>query len=178
MHHKIVLLLFVAAIATVLGGGHHDYDDGHAHYKFEYGVKDPHTHDVKYQQEYRNGKHLVGGYGLKEPDGTHRVVKYKSSPHTGFEAVVSRHGIAKHPAVYGKYKKHGVGGTSWVGITKWENQGPEEVAYHGGYGGHGNGHEGHHGVGYGGHPVGLGGHLGGHHGYGGHEEKHQGYGYY
>ncbi|KAJ8945657.1 hypothetical protein NQ318_012375 [Aromia moschata] len=74
---------------------------GHAHYKFEYGVHDPHSKDLKYQHEHRDGKHLTGGYGLKEPDGTHRVVKYRASPHTGFEAVVARHGHAKHPPCTG-----------------------------------------------------------------------------
>lgn len=86
------------------------------HYKFEYGVHDPHTHDIKDQHEHRDGKHLTGGYSLKEPDGTHRVVKYTSGPHSGFEAVVERRGHAKHP-------HHG---TSYVGVIHWANQGPAE----------------------------------------------------
>lgn len=85
----------------------------HAHYEFKYGVYDPHTHDVKDQHEHRNGHHLTGGYSLKEPDGTHRVVKYRSGPHSGFEAVVERNGHAKHP-------HHG---TSYVGVIHWHNQG-------------------------------------------------------
>ncbi|XP_018566218.1 adult-specific cuticular protein ACP-20-like [Anoplophora glabripennis] len=113
------------------GGHHHD----NAHYKFEYGVDDPHTHDKKEQHEHRDGKHVTGGYSLKEPDGTHRVVKYVSGPHKGFEAVVERRGHAKHPAVYGKHKGHGEGGTSWVGVTHWQNQGDEEQGH-----GHGHGH--------------------------------------
>lgn len=108
---------------------------GHAQYKFEYGVHDPHTHDIKSQHEHRHGDHLTGGYTLKEADGTHRIVKYKSGPHSGFEAVVERVGHAQHPAHYGKHGHGhghgGVGGTSYVGVTHWANQGPAE---------HGHGH--------------------------------------
>lgn len=92
------------------------YLQGHAHYKFEYGVHDPHTHDHKSQHEYRHGDHVHGGYTLKEADGTHRIVKYTSGPHTGFEALVHRIGHAHHP-------HHG---TSYVGLTHWANQGPAE----------------------------------------------------
>lgn len=108
---------------------------GHAHYQFEYGVHDPHTHDHKSQHEHRHGDHLTGGYTLKEADGTHRVVKYKSGPHNGFEAIVERIGHAQHPAHYGKHGHGhgGVGGTSYVGVTHWANQGPAEH-------GHGHGH--------------------------------------
>nr|AYA50018.1 cuticular protein 58 [Leptinotarsa decemlineata] len=99
-----------------------------AHYKFEYGVHDPHTHDHKSQHEHRDGHHATGGYTLKEADGTHRIVKYKSGPHTGFEAVVERVGHAQHPAHYGHGHGHGhggVGGTSYVGVTHWANQGSD-----------------------------------------------------
>ncbi|CAG9835756.1 unnamed protein product [Diabrotica balteata] len=109
-----------------------------AHYKFEYGVHDPHTHDHKSQHEHRHGHDVTGGYTLKEADGTHRVVKYKSSPHNGFEAVVERVGHAQHPAHYGHGHGHGGhgdgghgGATSYVGVTHWANQGSE---------GHGHGH--------------------------------------
>ncbi|CAG9835757.1 unnamed protein product [Diabrotica balteata] len=98
MNSVICLTLFV--IGVVLAGHGHD----NAHYKFEYGVHDPHTHDHKSQHEHRHGHDVTGGYTLKEADGTHRVVKYKSSPHNGFEAVVERVGHAQHPAHYG----HGV----------------------------------------------------------------------
>ncbi|XP_057658383.1 adult-specific cuticular protein ACP-20-like [Diorhabda carinulata] len=97
----------------------HGYDN--AHYKFEYGVHDPHTHDHKSQHEHRDGHHVHGGYTLKEADGTHRIVKYKSGPHSGFEAVVERVGHAQHPAHYGG---HG-GATSYVGVTHWANQGSD-----------------------------------------------------
>lgn len=62
---------------------------------------------------------MHGGYEFKEPDGTHRVVKYISGPHKGFEAIVERRGHAQHPGHHG----HGYGGTSYVGVTHWGNQG-------------------------------------------------------
>ncbi|CAG9835758.1 unnamed protein product [Diabrotica balteata] len=133
MNSIIVFALFV--IGVVLAGHGHD----NAHYKFEYGVHDPHTHDHKSQHEHRHGHDVTGGYTLKEADGTHRVVKYKSSPHNGFEAVVERVGHAQHPAHYGHGHGHGGhghgghgGATSYVGVTHWANQGSE--------GGHGHGY--------------------------------------
>ncbi|XP_050507295.1 cuticle protein 7-like [Diabrotica virgifera virgifera] len=127
--------LFVVCVAFGFAAATHGHDN--AHYKFEYGVHDPHTHDHKSQHEHRHGHHVTGGYTLKEADGTHRVVKYKSAPHTGFEAVVERVGHAQHPAHYGHgHGGHGHGGhggaTSYVGVTHWANQGSE--------GGHGHGH--------------------------------------
>lgn len=89
---------------------------------------------------------MTGGYTLKEPDGTHRIVKYKSGPHTGFEAIVERKGHAKHAPVYGKHTIKGEGGASYVGVTHWGNQGEEKHGGHGGHGGHGEHHK--HGHGY------------------------------
>ncbi|CAG9835754.1 unnamed protein product [Diabrotica balteata] len=128
-----IAFLFFFVIAAAFAGHGHD----NAHYKFEYGVHDPHTHDHKSQHEHRHGHDVTGGYTLKEADGTHRVVKYKSSPHNGFEAVVERVGHAQHPAHYGHgHGGHGHGGhggaTSYVGVTHWANQGSE--------GGHGHGY--------------------------------------
>ncbi|CAG9823687.1 unnamed protein product [Phaedon cochleariae] len=114
------------------------WGEDNAHYKFEYGVDDPHTKDHKTHFEHRNGHHVTGQYTLKEADGTHRIVKYKAGPHSGFEAVVERVGHAQHPAHYGKHGHGGhgghggVGGTSYVGAIHWGNQGSE-----GGHGGHG-----------------------------------------
>ncbi|KAL3277768.1 hypothetical protein HHI36_013108 [Cryptolaemus montrouzieri] len=94
-----------------------------AHYKFEYGVHDPHTHDVKSQWEHRDGHHVKGAYTLKEADGTIRIVEYTAGPHTGFQAVVKRIGHAHHPAHYGHHhggSHHGGhGGNSYVGVTHW-----------------------------------------------------------
>nr|AYA49943.1 cuticular protein 119 [Leptinotarsa decemlineata] len=86
---------------------------------------------------YIDGHHVVGAYTLKEADGTFRIVKCKSGPHTGFEAVVERLGHAQHPAHYGHgHGGHGEdsghggngghggsGGSSYVGKTHWGNQG-------------------------------------------------------
>ncbi|KAJ8985679.1 hypothetical protein NQ317_015179 [Molorchus minor] len=84
--------------------------------------KTPHTHDHKSQHEHRDGHHVTGSYELHEPDGTHRVVKYISGPHTGFEAIVERHGHAHHPDHHG----NDYGATSWVDVTHWGHQGDED----------------------------------------------------
>ncbi|XP_041976449.1 uncharacterized protein LOC121731159, partial [Aricia agestis] len=68
-------------------------------YAFNYGVKDPHTGDIKSQQEARDGDVVKGSYSLVEPDGTTRVVNYSADDHTGFNAVVHRTGHAVHPVV-------------------------------------------------------------------------------
>ena len=85
------------------GGGGHSVDY-HAHpaYKFEYGVKDPHTKDHKSQWEHRDGDKVTGEYSLDQADGTKRVVSYTSDKKNGFNAVVTITGHAQHPAVYGK----------------------------------------------------------------------------
>ncbi|XP_076259190.1 uncharacterized protein LOC143195681 [Rhynchophorus ferrugineus] len=66
-----------------------------AHYDFEYSVSDPHTGDVKSQQESRRGDVVKGSYSLVEADGTKRTVEYTSDAHSGFNAVVSKEGQAK-----------------------------------------------------------------------------------
>ncbi|KAJ8927730.1 hypothetical protein NQ314_019732 [Rhamnusium bicolor] len=114
---KTALLIISAMIVFAIA---HPHGHDNAHYKFEYGVHDPHTHDKKSQHEHRHGHHVVGGYELKEPDGTHRYVKYRSGPHSGFEAIVERRGHAHHP---GKHGEHGA--TSYVGVTHWGNQGDD-----------------------------------------------------
>ena len=68
-----------------------------AHYEFQYGVKDPHTHDIKEQAEKREGDKVVGHYSLVEPDGTTRTVHYTADHHNGFNAVVTKSGHATHP---------------------------------------------------------------------------------
>ncbi|XP_035787918.1 uncharacterized protein LOC118464582 [Anopheles albimanus] len=104
-----VACLVVATSANYWGGvgygyqadhGHHDYYS-HPSYKFEYGVKDPHTGDHKSQWEHRDGDVVKGSYTLEEADGTHRVVEYSSDKHNGFQAHVKRVGHAYHPQVYG-----------------------------------------------------------------------------
>ena len=70
------------------------------HYKFEYSVKDPHTHDIKKQEETRKDDKVKGFYSLKEADGTTREVHYTSDHKNGFNAVVHRKGQAIHPQNY------------------------------------------------------------------------------
>ncbi|XP_072396897.1 cuticle protein 19-like [Diabrotica undecimpunctata] len=66
-------------------------------YKFEYGVKDSHTGDIKEQSEERDGHVVKGEYSLVEPDGTVRKVEYEDDGHSGFNAIVTRSGHAVHP---------------------------------------------------------------------------------
>lgn len=68
-------------------------------YAFNYGVKDPHTGDVKSQHEERDGDVVKGSYSLVEPDGSTRTVEYAADDHTGFNAVVHKSGHAVHPQV-------------------------------------------------------------------------------
>lgn len=77
------------------GQDHKDYY-AYPKYKFEYGVKDPHTGDHKSQWEERDGDVVKGEYTLDEADGTKRVVEYHADGKTGFHAVVKRIGHAHH----------------------------------------------------------------------------------
>lgn len=78
-------------------------------YKFEYGVKDPHTHDHKSQWETRDGDVVEGEYTLDEADGTVRKVSYHADAKTGFHAKVERIGHAKHENFYGGSEGFGFG---------------------------------------------------------------------
>lgn len=42
-------------------------------YSFNYGIKDPHTGDIKSQAEERDGDVVKGHYSLVEPDGSVRT---------------------------------------------------------------------------------------------------------
>ncbi|KAL3283024.1 hypothetical protein HHI36_006181 [Cryptolaemus montrouzieri] len=66
-------------------------------YRFEYGVKDGQTGDVKEQSEERDGDVVKGEYSLLEPDGTIRKVQYHDDGHSGFNAIVTKTGHAVHP---------------------------------------------------------------------------------
>ncbi|XP_021696182.1 cuticle protein 19 [Aedes aegypti] len=90
---KIIALLACLAIVVVVAEEHHS----HPKYKFEYGVKDEHTHDHKSQWEHRDGDVVKGQYTVDEADGTHRVVDYSSDHKGGFQAHVQRSGHAHHP---------------------------------------------------------------------------------
>jgi len=67
------------------------YDHAAKPYRFEYGVKDPHTHDIKSQHEVSDGHgNVKGSYRLVEPDGSTRVVEYTADHEHGFNAVVKK----------------------------------------------------------------------------------------
>uniref|UniRef100_A0A182KEV5 Uncharacterized protein n=1 Tax=Anopheles christyi TaxID=43041 RepID=A0A182KEV5_9DIPT len=59
-------------------------------YKFEYGVKDPHTGDHKTHWEERDGDVVKGAYTVLDADGSSRLVEYTADPHHGFNAVVKK----------------------------------------------------------------------------------------
>ncbi|XP_053689655.1 adult-specific cuticular protein ACP-20-like [Sabethes cyaneus] len=133
-----ILLIFGVALATVSaqffgggesgglgeggfggfggGGSGEDHKDYYAYpkYKFEYGVKDHKTGDHKNHWEIRDGDVVKGEYSLHEPDGTQRVVEYKSDKHTGFEAHVKRIGHGGHPQLYGG-QEESIGGNEGGG---------------------------------------------------------------
>lgn len=69
--------------------------DPNPQYSYSYGVKDSLTGDYKDQSETRTGDVVKGQYSLLEADGTRRVVDYTADPIHGFNAVVSREGVAK-----------------------------------------------------------------------------------
>ncbi|XP_056629884.1 cuticle protein 7-like [Diorhabda sublineata] len=59
-----------------------------AHYQFNYAIEDPHTGDIKNQQETREGDVVKGSYSLVEADGSKRIVEYTADAHSGFNAAV------------------------------------------------------------------------------------------
>lgn len=63
-------------------------------YAFNYGIKDPHTGDIKSQAEERDGDVVKGQYSLVEPDGSVRTVDYTADDHNGFNAIVHKSGPA------------------------------------------------------------------------------------
>ncbi|KAJ4438779.1 hypothetical protein ANN_14730, partial [Periplaneta americana] len=90
---SILLMMCVASFAEY----HEEHHHAHPKYEFKYGVKDPHTHDIKEQAEKRDGHKVEGHYMLVEPDGTIRTVHYNADKHIGFHAHVHKTGHAVHP---------------------------------------------------------------------------------
>ncbi|KAG5673176.1 hypothetical protein PVAND_003243 [Polypedilum vanderplanki] len=90
---------------NLAGGYANEYKDyfHYPKYKFEYGVKDPITHDHKSQWETRDGDVVKGEYTLDEADGTIRKVSYHADGKTGFHAKVERIGHAYHNGAYGGF---------------------------------------------------------------------------
>jgi Insect cuticle protein len=73
-------------------------------YSFNYGIKDPHTGDIKSQVEERDGDVVKGSYSLVEADGSVRTVDYTADDHNGFNAVVHKTApVHAHPAPIVKY---------------------------------------------------------------------------
>ncbi|GBP81524.1 Cuticle protein 8 [Eumeta japonica] len=69
--------------------------DAYPKYEFEYAVSDKKTGDHKHHKEWRDGDRVNGEYGLVEPDGSRREVRYDADDRSGFNAVVSK-GMHKH----------------------------------------------------------------------------------
>ncbi|XP_035917506.1 cuticle protein 19-like [Anopheles stephensi] len=108
MFKILALIACLAIVASAQYHGEPEHKEHHAYpkYKFEYGVKDPHTGDHKSQWEVRDGDVVKGAYTLHEADGTERVVEYKSDGHNGFEADVKKVGHAHHPEKYSSHPVH------------------------------------------------------------------------
>uniref|UniRef100_A0A182I6I4 Uncharacterized protein n=1 Tax=Anopheles arabiensis TaxID=7173 RepID=A0A182I6I4_ANOAR len=70
---KITIAALALLAVAVAAYEHEDYHS-HPSYKFEYGVKDPHTGDHKSQWEHRDGDVVKGAYTLHEADGTERPI--------------------------------------------------------------------------------------------------------
>lgn len=69
---------------------HFLWNQAYPKYSFNYGIKDPHTGDIKSQAEERDGDVVKGQYSLVEPDGSVRTVDYTADDHNGFNAVVHK----------------------------------------------------------------------------------------
>lgn len=76
----------------------HFFLQAYPKYSFNYGIKDPHTGDIKSQTEERDGDAVKGQYSLVEPDGSVRTVDYTADDHNGFNAVVHKTAPAVHAA--------------------------------------------------------------------------------
>lgn len=140
-------------------------------YRFEYGVHDPHTGDIKKQYEERDGDTVRGYYSLVEPDGSIRLVEYTADAKNGFQAVVKKFGKSQHPtATYhmntANAHDHGGGGSYAPNYHGGEHH--HDHGYHG-HGSSGDDH--HHGYHHVDHPQhyeppsvpAYGNHHGGHH---------------
>ncbi|KAL0895119.1 hypothetical protein ABMA27_013575 [Loxostege sticticalis] len=125
MFSKIALFALLATAVSASSSGYSS---------FSYGVNDPHTGDVKDQHETRVGNHVVGQYALLESDGTKRIVDYQADPHTGFNAVVRKDGLAHHPASYGRALGYGASSVGYAGYGSGYGR------YGSGYGGYGSGY--------------------------------------
>ncbi|XP_018566263.1 myb-like protein AA [Anoplophora glabripennis] len=92
MNLKSILCVSLAAVTLTLGNNSQDgvQQNGDASYEFGYDIHNPLSNDIKSHHEVRDGKNVLGFYTFREADGSIRVVKYKVTPETGFEAVVEK----------------------------------------------------------------------------------------
>lgn len=86
-------------IITIIGRILYCSAQSYPAYRFEYGVHDPQSGDVKKQYEERDGDTVRGYYSLMEPDGSIRLVEYTADSKNGFQAVVKKFGHTQHPTV-------------------------------------------------------------------------------
>lgn len=84
------MLAIAAAVPVEYQHEPHYSHDSPAEYEFSYSVNDPHTGDIKSQQESRKGDAVHGRYELIDSDGHKRIVEYTADEHSGFNAVVHR----------------------------------------------------------------------------------------
>lgn len=77
---------------------HAEHLDYHSEpeYNYAYSVHDPHTGDVKSQEETRHGDAVHGSYSLIDSDGFKRTVDYTADDINGFNAVVRREPLVAH----------------------------------------------------------------------------------
>ncbi|XP_065163330.1 cuticle protein 8-like [Atheta coriaria] len=101
-HHAPAPVVHAAPVAykapVLVKAVHHEPEHyAPAKYQFKYGVHDTHTHDIKEQEESRDGDVVKGYYSLLQPDGRTRIVHYTADKHSGFQAQVEYKGHAAHP---------------------------------------------------------------------------------
>ncbi|XP_049767651.1 cuticle protein 19.8-like [Schistocerca cancellata] len=70
---------------------------GHQAYRFNYGVRDLSTGDLKSQWEAREGGIVKGSYSVLDADGSVRTVSYTADDVNGFNAVVTKSNPGAHP---------------------------------------------------------------------------------
>ena len=70
-----------------------------ANYEFNYDVHDPHTGDIKQQNEKAVNGAISGQYSLIDADGYRRIVDYTADDHHGFNANVRREPLEGHKVV-------------------------------------------------------------------------------
>ncbi|XP_014272626.1 uncharacterized protein [Halyomorpha halys] len=100
----IYLVSFVQS--SYLDHKEEEHYDSHPQYKFEYSVHDPHTHDIKSQEESRDGDYVKGYYKLKETDGSVREVQYTADKHSGFNAKVTKDVLGLSDGYQGPISHH------------------------------------------------------------------------